>query len=197
MDGNHTLANGNRDFHPYTTMSYQSGHADVWSGESFPRFPCVYWVAVPQALRARRPNRLLHLPPQAQGLHPLTREPAAPWRAPHNGGQPERGRGRPRRGAGQPDEAAEGRRRVSGGPPACVVCVVRVVPPAHTHARVRARVRGLACAGNCVLSARAGMGAGGDNGIDHNKNCLRFPDISTFWRSHYLHPHPYTVHTLA
>jgi hypothetical protein len=143
MDGNHTLANGNRDFHPYTTMSYQSGHADVWSGESFPRFPCVYWVAVPQALRARRPNRLLHLPPQAQGLHPLTREPAAPWRAPHNGGQPERGRGRPRRGAGQPDEAAEGRRRVSGGPPACVVCVVRVVPPAHTHTR--------ACVRACVV----------------------------------------------
>eukprot|EP01047_Picozoa_sp_COSAG01_P000526 COSAG01_NODE_10_length_42970_cov_93.010007_22_plen_178_part_00 len=35
-------------------------------------------------------------------------------------------------------------------------------------------------------------GAGDDNGIDHNhKNWLRFPYDSTFWRSHYLHPHPY------
>jgi hypothetical protein len=33
-------------------------------------------------------------------------------------------------------------------------------------------------------------GAGGDNGIDHNKNWLRFPYDSTFLRSHYLHPHP-------
>jgi hypothetical protein len=33
-------------------------------------------------------------------------------------------------------------------------------------------------------------GAGGDNGIDHNMIWLRFPYVSTFWRSHYLHPHP-------
>jgi hypothetical protein len=32
--------------------------------------------------------------------------------------------------------------------------------------------------------------AGEDNGIDHNKNWLRFPYDSTFLRSHYLHPHP-------
>jgi hypothetical protein len=32
MDGNHPLANGNRDFHPYTTNSYDGDHADVWSG---------------------------------------------------------------------------------------------------------------------------------------------------------------------
>ena len=34
-------------------------------------------------------------------------------------------------------------------------------------------------------------GAGGDNGIEHNKNWLRFPYDSTILRSHYLHPHPY------
>jgi hypothetical protein len=34
-------------------------------------------------------------------------------------------------------------------------------------------------------------GAGGDHGIDHHKNWLRFPYDSTFLRSHYLHPHPY------
>eukprot|EP01047_Picozoa_sp_COSAG01_P006986 COSAG01_NODE_258_length_20077_cov_124.162429_8_plen_107_part_00 len=33
-------------------------------------------------------------------------------------------------------------------------------------------------------------GAGEDNGIDHNKDRLRFPYDSTFWRSHYLRPHP-------
>jgi hypothetical protein len=33
-------------------------------------------------------------------------------------------------------------------------------------------------------------GAGEDNGIDHDKNLLRFPCDSTFLRSHYLHPHP-------
>eukprot|EP01047_Picozoa_sp_COSAG01_P014380 COSAG01_NODE_698_length_14177_cov_13.550039_12_plen_215_part_00 len=33
-------------------------------------------------------------------------------------------------------------------------------------------------------------GAGGDDGIDHNKNWLRFPYDSTFWRSPYLPPHP-------
>eukprot|EP01047_Picozoa_sp_COSAG01_P045634 COSAG01_NODE_4221_length_5227_cov_3.990445_2_plen_151_part_00 len=35
-------------------------------------------------------------------------------------------------------------------------------------------------------------GAGEDHGIDHNKNWLIFPNDSTFLRSHYLHPHPYT-----
>jgi hypothetical protein len=34
-------------------------------------------------------------------------------------------------------------------------------------------------------------GAGGDNGIDHNENPLRFPYVSEFLRPHYLHPHPY------
>jgi hypothetical protein len=32
--------------------------------------------------------------------------------------------------------------------------------------------------------------AGEDNGIDHNKNRLRFPYIFIFFRSYYLHPHP-------
>jgi hypothetical protein len=36
-------------------------------------------------------------------------------------------------------------------------------------------------------------GAGGDNGIDHNKNWLRFPYASEFSRSHDLHPHPYQL----
>ena len=31
LDGEHCLQNGNRDFHPYTTMSYHN-NADVWSG---------------------------------------------------------------------------------------------------------------------------------------------------------------------
>jgi hypothetical protein len=31
------------------------------------------------------------------------------------------------------------------------------------------------------------------HGIEHNKNWLRFPYDSTFWRSHYLHPHPYAT----
>ena len=31
LDGAHPLANGNRDFHPYTTNTY-NGKADVWSG---------------------------------------------------------------------------------------------------------------------------------------------------------------------
>lgn len=31
LDGAHPLANGNRDFHPYTTDTY-NGNADVWSG---------------------------------------------------------------------------------------------------------------------------------------------------------------------
>jgi hypothetical protein len=43
--------------------------------------------------------------------------------------------------------------------------------------------------------AAADTGAGGDNGIDHNKNCLRFPYVSTFLRPRYLHPHPYTAST--
>jgi hypothetical protein len=34
-------------------------------------------------------------------------------------------------------------------------------------------------------------GAGEDNGIAQNQNWLRFPYDSTFFRSHYLHPHPY------
>jgi hypothetical protein len=34
-------------------------------------------------------------------------------------------------------------------------------------------------------------GAGGDNGIDHDKNWLTFPYVSICWRSHYLHSHPY------
>ena len=38
----------------------------------------------------------------------------------------------------------------------------------------------------CVLT-----GAGGDNGIDRDKNRLRFPYDSTFLRSHYLHSHPH------
>jgi hypothetical protein len=33
-------------------------------------------------------------------------------------------------------------------------------------------------------------GGGEDNGIDRNKNWLRFPYDSTFLRSHSLHPHP-------
>jgi hypothetical protein len=33
-------------------------------------------------------------------------------------------------------------------------------------------------------------GAGGDNGIDHDKNWLRFPYVSTSWRPHHLPPHP-------
>jgi hypothetical protein len=33
-------------------------------------------------------------------------------------------------------------------------------------------------------------GAGGDNGIAHSKNRLRFPHDSTLLRSHELHPHP-------
>jgi hypothetical protein len=38
---------------------------------------------------------------------------------------------------------------------------------------------------------------GGDNGIDHNKNWLRFPYLSTFWRSHHhLHPHPHPYYLL-
>jgi hypothetical protein len=36
-------------------------------------------------------------------------------------------------------------------------------------------------------------GAGEDNEIDHDKNWLRFPYDSTFVRSHYLHPHPYSI----
>jgi hypothetical protein len=39
------------------------------------------------------------------------------------------------------------------------------------------------------LGGWAVAGAGGDNGIDHNENCPRFPYVSTFLRSHYLHPH--------
>jgi hypothetical protein len=35
-------------------------------------------------------------------------------------------------------------------------------------------------------------GAGGDNGIVHDKKRLKFPYIFIFLRSHYLHPHPYT-----
>jgi hypothetical protein len=39
--------------------------------------------------------------------------------------------------------------------------------------------------------AREDTGAGGDNGVDHNNNWLRFPYDSTFLRSHDLQPHPY------
>jgi hypothetical protein len=37
----------------------------------------------------------------------------------------------------------------------------------------------------------AATGAGEDHEIDHHKNPLRFPYVSDFLRSHYLHPHPY------
>jgi hypothetical protein len=37
----------------------------------------------------------------------------------------------------------------------------------------------------------ATTGAGEDNGIGHDKNCLRFTYDSTFLRSQYLHPHPF------
>jgi hypothetical protein len=37
----------------------------------------------------------------------------------------------------------------------------------------------------------SGTGPGRDNGIDHAKNCLRFPYDSTCLRSHDRHPHPY------
>jgi hypothetical protein len=36
----------------------------------------------------------------------------------------------------------------------------------------------------------SGTGAGEDNGIDHDKNPLRFPYVTEFSRSHDLHPHP-------
>ena len=42
-----------------------------------------------------------------------------------------------------------------------------------------------------LRARRINTGAGEDNGIDHDKNWLRFPYDSTFLRSHYLHPHPY------
>eukprot|EP01047_Picozoa_sp_COSAG01_P065619 COSAG01_NODE_8898_length_2622_cov_1.340864_1_plen_217_part_00 len=35
--------------------------------------------------------------------------------------------------------------------------------------------------------------AGGDNGIDHSQNSLRFPNVFIFSRSHCLHPHPYRM----
>eukprot|EP01047_Picozoa_sp_COSAG01_P046113 COSAG01_NODE_4302_length_5160_cov_16.365936_6_plen_89_part_00 len=44
-----------------------------------------------------------------------------------------------------------------------------------------------------VRTLRGGGGGGGDNGIDHNKNWLRFPYVCIFSRSHDLHPHPYTA----
>jgi hypothetical protein len=44
----------------------------------------------------------------------------------------------------------------------------------------------------CRLDRRL-TGAGGDNGTDHNQNWLRFPYVSTFWRSHHLPPQPYLV----
>jgi hypothetical protein len=51
--------------------------------------------------------------------------------------------------------------------------------------------RGTACVcGGGGCQSRRCTGTGGDNGIDHNKNTLRFPYASEFWRSHYLHPHP-------
>jgi hypothetical protein len=46
-------------------------------------------------------------------------------------------------------------------------------------------------ASNVPVGMRGGTGAGEDNGIDHNKNWLRFTYDSKVLRSHYLHPHPY------
>jgi hypothetical protein len=40
-----------------------------------------------------------------------------------------------------------------------------------------------------------GTGAGEENAIDHNTNCLRFPYDSTFLRSHSPHSHPYPLRT--
>jgi hypothetical protein len=49
-----------------------------------------------------------------------------------------------------------------------------------------------ACRTSCLLPSRqADTGAGGDNGIVHDKNWLRFPYVFMFSRSHDLHPHPY------
>jgi hypothetical protein len=44
---------------------------------------------------------------------------------------------------------------------------------------------------------QSSTGAGGNNGIGHNKNLLRFPYVFTFLRSHYLHPHPWNGGTQA
>jgi hypothetical protein len=52
--------------------------------------------------------------------------------------------------------------------------------------------RGLSGGLTCV--APHGTGAGGDNGIDHDKNWLRFPYVSIVLRSHDLHPEPYHRH---
>jgi hypothetical protein len=72
-------------------------------GESFPRFSRVYWVAVPQALRARRVNSACHLvpaPPAGQGRRvasevctpPASRcDRRARTHAPVSGVLPERG----------------------------------------------------------------------------------------------------------
>jgi hypothetical protein len=38
---------------------------------------------------------------------------------------------------------------------------------------------------------RLNTGAGGDHGIGHHQNWLRFPYDPAFWRSRYLPPHPY------
>jgi hypothetical protein len=43
-----------------------------------------------------------------------------------------------------------------------------------------------------LIAGHPHMGVGdADDGIDHNENPLRFPYVSEFYRSHYLHPHPY------
>jgi hypothetical protein len=66
----------------------------------------------------------------------------------------------------------------------CVaVCPTAEVPPAEADLERRAGSRG---------EGSTGAG-GGDHGIDHNKNWLRFPYVSTFWRSHHLPPQPYLV----
>jgi hypothetical protein len=86
----------------------------------------------------------------------------------------------------------------------------RLAEAEKTAARQRSRMASLGEAlSRCVRERRfpfvivAGClgrdsptGAGDDHGIDHNKNWLRFPDDSTFLRSHYLHSHPYATPSL-
>jgi hypothetical protein len=81
-------------------------------------------------------------------------------------------------------------------------CTV-VAAPASAAACLRAsHARTAACESTAALTTAASSGytchpttsvtgAGGDIGIDHRNNWLRFPYDSTFLRSHYLHPHPY------
>eukprot|EP01047_Picozoa_sp_COSAG01_P037399 COSAG01_NODE_2968_length_6788_cov_4.595904_7_plen_168_part_00 len=51
--------------------------------------------------------------------------------------------------------------------------------------------------GGSSLFAVGYTGAGGDNGVDHHKHCLRFPYDPTVLRPHYLHPHPYVIHVMV